>query len=423
MHRLRAPRLLLRAARWNLKERFPPQHRFLSPHTPRASPFSETAAGVAWRKAEEALPPCRVPVPAELVLLRKLVLGLQTERATDFEDLKGESGRLSQVLFKELSLLMEKPPPWVPPDAALGNVAFDFHQYLTFDKLRRQAAVRAGEATLAKLLAAYEANEAAASSRAAAGYREVDTGGQGSQAWLRARDVLLTGSQFADALCIPSFGSTGDARRLQLWEQRLGLRPPVQVNAFMRWGTATEPIALERYRAVTGNATEACNLGVLLEPQEPEWLGASPDGLIVSQPGLIEIKCPGGGRSSAEPYESIPPYYVPQMMGQMAVFDRRFCDLFAFTPRRSALWTLDFDAALWRQMIVILRHFWFQNVLPARAAKAQGASEAELRALYAPKTDVAAQRSIEAGCLAIAQRVQRRVYDAPNADTAAALAR
>jgi hypothetical protein len=62
--------------------------------------------------------------------------------------------------------------------------------------------------------------------------------------------------------------------------------------------------------------------------------GASPDGLIVEHPGLVEIKCPNtsthidtllGGK--------VPGKYLLQIYWQMACTGRQWCDFVSYDPR------------------------------------------------------------------------------------------
>jgi len=65
-------------------------------------------------------------------------------------------------------------------------------------------------------------------------------------------------------------------------------------NRDMKWGNEMEPYAREEYQRITGN--EVVEVG-FVRSAEIDWLGDSPDGLVVDkasgkQIGCIEIKCP-----------------------------------------------------------------------------------------------------------------------------------
>lgn len=86
-----------------------------------------------------------------------------------------------------------------------------------------------------------------------------------------------------------------------------------------------ETPALEQYARITGNQVAHQSFQVYKEPDDVyTWLGASPDGLIAYDfaglaqgPGVLEVKCPVGrvGPENAQPYPSVPHYYIPQVQG------------------------------------------------------------------------------------------------------------
>ena len=125
----------------------------------------------------------------------------------------------------------------------------------------------------------------------------------------------------------------------------------------------------------------------VLSPDEAElWLGASPDGLIAAPaaaapdgvmaadghpPGVLEIKCPWnrGRPESAKPYPNVPWYYMPQVQGLMAVFDRDWCDVFCYTVGHgSAIYRVERDEEYWALMYGALSDFWWQSVVPGKHA-------------------------------------------------------
>ena len=209
---------------------------------------------------------------------------------------------------------------------------------------------------------------------------------QGGAYWHALRASRLTASAFANAM---GFWSGG---RNALWEEKLGLAPPFAGNDATEWGARTEDEAAAAYARLTG-ADVSRVLFRVLSPDEAElWLGASPDGLIAAPaaqsggdggddahapdrnslpPGVLEIKCPWnrGRPLDATPYPRVPWYYVPQVQGLMAVFDRPYCDVFCYTVNGgSAIYRVERDPEYWALMYRALSDFWWQHVVPGKHA-------------------------------------------------------
>jgi uracil-DNA glycosylase len=217
---------------------------------------------------------------------------------------------------------------------------------------------------------------------------------QGTDEWKALRATRLTASAFSNAV-----GFWRDGRNA-LWEEKLGIGIPFTGNEATEWGTKTEDEACEAYAALT-NASVSHLLFRALSPDEAElWMGASPDGLVVAattdaaeyksevanngdasdslnnnERGILEVKCPfnRGKPLEAKPYPKVPWYYVPQVQGLMAVFDRPWVDVFAYTVNNGcAIYRVKRDREYWAQMYEALSEFWWQHVVPAKHAMHRG---------------------------------------------------
>ena len=231
-------------------------------------------------------------------------------------------------------------------------------------------------------------------------------------------------------------------------EERLGLRPRFEGNELTRWGNAMEPQGLAAYKHLTGRDVEFADLGVRsafgvrrprsplsacepalasapaqeLPPESPgasPWLGASPDGLVRDGQGVLEIKCPTGGRAAAgnfrlaAPYPAVPPYYVPQLLGLMAVFDRRYADLFCFTAQQGCtLFRVPSSPESWALMRDMLHDFWQDNLVPAREALAQGAAAADVEQ-WRPRLDVERAAAVKAAAVQLAEAAETQRFASP----------
>lgn len=79
---------------------------------------------------------------------------------------------------------------------------------------------------------------------------------------------------------------------MDLFNEKVGLKPTFEGNMATDWGASREVEGLERYKAVTGHAVQACRFRVLREDDAHGWLGASPDGLVdglLASPGTIPV--------------------------------------------------------------------------------------------------------------------------------------
>eukprot|EP00884_Botryococcus_braunii_P022830 jgi/Botrbrau1/9230/Bobra.0028s0025.2 len=99
---------------------------------------------------------------------------------------------------------------------------------------------------------------------------EVDLGEgeQGTPQWLRLRETRLTASAFGNAL---GFWPDG---RIELWEEKVGLRVPFAGNRATEWGASHEAVALQQYCTLTGHAVQPCRFRVLRRGRRPRLAGS-----------------------------------------------------------------------------------------------------------------------------------------------------
>ena len=160
---------------------------------------------------------------------------------------------------------------------------------------------------------------------------------QGTPEWLQSRCGMLTASRYADSLP-GSKGAETEKRKnlkLELLAERFTGKPTeFFVNNAMRWGTDNEPLARQTYMEFTGNHVEQVGLAL---STEIEFFGASVDGLVEDPDaglGNLEIKCPTSQTFFKWVIEGVvPEQHKPQMLAQMAVTGRKWCDFVAFDCR------------------------------------------------------------------------------------------
>lgn len=212
---------------------------------------------------------------------------------------------------------------------------------------------------------------------------------QGSKKWKEFRKKRLTASTFSKVLGMFNRGSLPDAH--ELWLEKLDLMEPFKGNVMTQWGSKMEKTAVEHYCKSTGNKTEHLGIRKLGEHLSEAWIAGSPDGLVqiqdssrfevlseaalevlapTSSLGLLEIKCPYGGRRGPEhvhPPDQLAAYYMPQIQGLMEIFDRDWCHLYYWTKSNGAkLFLVYRDQQYWNALYEVLAKFWWECVIPAK---------------------------------------------------------
>lgn len=131
---------------------------------------------------------------------------------------------------------------------------------------------------------------------------------QGSSEWHDFRAAHLMATDIPVIL-----GSNPFKSKLELWEEKLKLRPPVQMNDAMRRGQELEPIARQMAIEKLGmNFTPA-----VYQSNKHHWMAASLDGISDCGKFILEIKCPSKEKLYTQMEQGfIPEYYVDQMQHQ-----------------------------------------------------------------------------------------------------------
>lgn len=161
---------------------------------------------------------------------------------------------------------------------------------------------------------------------------DTTNGEQRTDLWIEQRLGKATASRFKDVMTTIKSGEAAARKnyRAELVAERLtGVRDEGFTSTAMQWGIDNEETARLRYELATGNVTDECGFF----KHDKLEAGASPDGLINTF-GVLEIKCPNTAthietlRKQEVPYQ-----YYWQVMGQMWITGREFCDFVSFDPR------------------------------------------------------------------------------------------
>lgn len=155
---------------------------------------------------------------------------------------------------------------------------------------------------------------------------------QRSPEWHEARLGVPTASQFGK-LITPTGKMSAQAETVInqcIAELVTGKPTEVFVTAAMQRGTDLEPEARDFYSVVYSNQP-VTEVGLCLH--DKYQFGASPDALV-GEDGLLEIKCQNPATLVGWHRENsgCPPEHLPQIMGQLLVTNRLWCDLLGYHP-------------------------------------------------------------------------------------------
>ena len=157
---------------------------------------------------------------------------------------------------------------------------------------------------------------------------------QGSEEWLNSRLGKITASALSDIMKKTKYGeSTYKTRkRMELAIERLTGKEAshTPMNQFMRDGVEREPIARDLFQAVTGKDVDLC--GSFNHPDIP-MSSASPDGLIVDENAVLEIKCPTAVTHAYNLLSrKMDTRYVYQIQWQMACYEADYGYFASYHP-------------------------------------------------------------------------------------------
>jgi len=149
-------------------------------------------------------------------------------------------------------------------------------------------------------------------------------------------------------------GLIGSRRRL--WRELTGRQRSPETSGPMRFGINFEQVALTHYETVLD--ASVARVGFMVHPYH-EWIGGSPDGLVMSHRdtpevfcGGVEVKCP------QNMYSNFPPYYMTQVQGLMEVSNLPWWDFMAWTPDAIVIKRVQRSREYWDELYPLLCEFW-----------------------------------------------------------------
>ena len=207
---------------------------------------------------------------------------------------------------------------------------------------------------------------------------------QRSEAWLNARKLSITASQFGAAAGESQYQSPDDLVIDKLWNTFRG-------NAATEWGTQHEPHAKESFcdwfeQYAKDNDLHDVKFSEenLIKFAEEPWMAVSPDGIVTytTKDGrncadLVEFKCPAYLRNTAgHPYAkyplNTPSYYKCQTQGIMGYINAhkskwkfQRCWFVVWQPHQTWITLQPYDEAYYTSMHEKLENWYFKKLLPA----------------------------------------------------------
>ena len=157
---------------------------------------------------------------------------------------------------------------------------------------------------------------------------------QRSPAWHAARLGKLTGSRAAAALARATHGESAGRRntRQELVLERITGRSHERTfsTAHMARGVQFEAAACAAYEAETGTLVD--HVGLLVHDELAA--GYSPDGLVLTGEGLLEVKCPAPHThfDNVVTGAKMPAAYRTQIMHGLWLSGAAWCDLVSYHP-------------------------------------------------------------------------------------------
>jgi putative phage-type endonuclease len=210
---------------------------------------------------------------------------------------------------------------------------------------------------------------------------------QRSEAWLEARKLCITASQFGAAVGESQYQTPDGLVLEKLWNTFQG-------NAATEWGTTHEEDAKVSFLSWFKGYAEGLNYenvrfveeNLMKFDAEP-WMAVSPDGIIqythegVEHTDLVEFKCPAYLRNTVtHPYakykRNTPTYYYAQTQGIMGYINAHHpdwkmnqCWFVVWQPHQTWISLQHFDEAYYESLHSKLETWYFKKLLPALTHK------------------------------------------------------
>ncbi|CAG9770188.1 unnamed protein product [Ceutorhynchus assimilis] len=193
-----------------------------------------------------------------------------------------------------------------------------------------------------------------------------------AELWFQERKKRLTASNFGRIIKLRDTTNREKVVNNLLFSTFKG-------NFATKYGQDNEPNAIKDFEQMTGKIVKKS--GLIIHKDHP-FLAASPDGLIVKENALVEVKCPYKAQNSTieeavnkgeityVTYEDgkltlkRQHEYYYQVQGQLHVTGKTHCYFVVWTPKGLAFEMIQSDDDCWDRMFDKLEKFYFDHMLP-----------------------------------------------------------
>lgn len=193
-----------------------------------------------------------------------------------------------------------------------------------------------------------------------------------SEVWMLERKKRLTASNFGRIVKLLDKTNRTNVVKDLLYSTFKG-------NVYTEYGQENEPTAIRLFEQITGK--KVAKSGLVVHKSYP-YLAASPDGIVVQENALIEVKCPYKARESSVEeacqkkeitfatfeegklkLKREDKFYY-QVQGQLHVTGAVCCYFVVWTPKDIAYQVIEKDEDCWERMFPKLKTFYFDHMLP-----------------------------------------------------------
>lgn len=221
---------------------------------------------------------------------------------------------------------------------------------------------------------------------------------QGTDSWLKQREGKITSSKYSKLMGgvsremtqeeLDARPKTGTGSKAKTIEDESGLNDTAMSYLYeiaseitsgqridtastyaMKYGEENEGYGRELFAKVTGKEIDFC--GFVRWKEDAKYAGGSPDGKVIGETAIIEIKSPlnGGNHikySRIKKLTDLPDEYMWQCIGNMLVTESTHCYFISYDPRQKTEATqlkwvrFEKDAELERRLIIKLRAAIFE---------------------------------------------------------------